>query len=396
MKKIVLLCGFVVLCLTATGAMGTTAIVTEDAPVYKNAKEIIETLPAGSKVTTGKVNKNWIQVSYLKKDQKTSRTGWVALSKLEEIRKGFADARVSAHCILHVQDASYADRFDLKKAEDFYAGAARSLVNARDEPAFDPNVKLRIYLLNRESFNSLKKQQRQPEDSVGFSPTLGQVYLDFSLRTASTIHKGLIVHEYAMLVLREYARQPKNRSGAGAALPLWLIESFAVYHEYQAGFNTDNLIYVQDKPRLTTLSSMPNKEKDRDSYLATAGTLGHMLLNYGTSEQFSALVRAIQAGAGRENPRTIMLNHYKLSRAKFQAEWARYVDQLKEQYGIRKREDELKDREDEDDSFDPSDPIGSPRAWVDSYLKDLLPDDLGPIARRSVVSRVRSVLDQYR
>jgi hypothetical protein len=394
------LCAALALCQAAAAATGQTAILIEEAKVYKSAQDVIATLPAGAKVAVGKTSGQWVAVSWRTKEE--VRQGWVERAKLEAIQEGF-DAAVSQHCVLHAQDPAYIERFDLKITENLYAAVARSLINRpKEEPPFNPDVKLRIYLFNRKTYANLAKRYRQSPDDVGFVPLRGQVYLEYSLRTTTTPMKALIVHELAVLVLRDYANQPRNRRGVGGPLPLWLVQGFATYHELLAGFNTDNLIYVSDKPKLATLvnkTSMPSKEKDRDKYLATAGTLGHMLLNHGTTERFSGLVRALQAGAGRARPDAIMLQHYGLTRTKFQDEWARYVDVLKDKYGIRKREDELDDREDEDEPRDPRDRYdfmsmrgNFERDWVNKYLARRLPPSIGPADRRSLVSRILAAL----
>ncbi len=393
MKATAILCAGLALCLAAAAATGQTAILISQAKVYKTAQEVIATLPAGTKVAVGKTSGQWVAVSW--RTEEEVRQGWVERARLEAIQEGF-DAAVSEHCILHAQDATYIERFDLDVTENLYAAVARSLINTKDEPPFNPNVKLRIYLFNRQTYSALAKRYRQSADDVGFVPLRGQVNLDYSLRTTTTPMKALVVHELAVLVLRDYANQPRNRPGVGGPLPLWLIEAFAMYHEYRAGFDTDDLIYVSDKPKLSTLThknSVPTKEKDRDEFLATAGTLGHMLLNYGTTERFSALVRALQAGAGRAKPDAIMLQHYGLTRTKFQDEWARYVDALKEKYDIKKREEELEDREDEDDWDDFVTMRGDlQRDWVDKYLAHLLPSSVEPADRHSLVSRILAAL----
>ncbi len=385
MKGITICCAVLALCLAASVAAGATAIIMEAAQVHKSAKEVIETLPMGAKVTTGRVNGEWVAISYQKAGEETVRQGWVKRSTLEEIPNGY-DSRVSPHCILHAQDPRNAERFDLQLTEDLYNAVARSLINARGEPPFKPNVRLRIYLLSGQTFKEHAKRYGQPADSVAFSPGPGLVYLDYSLRSTTPPMKGLVVHELATLVLREYAVQPRNRRGAGAPLPIWLIELFATYHEYQAGFNTDNLIYVSDKPKLSTLvnkRSVPTKEKSRREYLATAGTLGHMLLNYGGTEQFTGLVRTLQATAGRGKPDAIMLQYYEMTRTRFQTEWARYVDQLKEKYGIRKLEKELKEREGEDDKYD-----DFTHRRINDSLANLLTKGLDPVAKRLLVNRI--------
>ena len=388
------LCAALALCLAAAAATGQTAILIEEAKVYKSAQDVIATLPAGAKVAVGKTSGQWVAVSWRTKEE--VRQGWVERANLEAVQEGF-DAAVTQHCILHAQDPTYIERFDLDVTENLYAAVARSLINRpKDEPPFKPDVKLRVYLFNRETYATLAKRYHQSPDDVGFVPLRGQVYLEYSLRTTTTPMKALVVHELAVLVLRDYANQPRNRRGIGGPLPLWLIEAFATYHEYRAGFNTDNLIYVSDDPKLSTLvnkTSVPRKEKARDEYLATAGTLGHMLLNYGTTEQFSGLVRALQAGAGRAKPDVIMLQHYGLTRTKFQNEWAGYVDRLKEKYDIKKREEELEDREDEDEWDDFLSMRGDfERAWVNKYLARLLPPSVGPADRRSLVSRILAAL----
>ena len=164
--------------------------------------------------------------------------------------------------------------------------------------------------------------------------------------------KGMVVHELARLVLRAYANQPPNRRGVGAPLPTWLVEAFATCHEYLAGFNTDNLLYVNDKPKLSTLAGrrgIPSHAKDRREYLATAGALGHMLLNYGSRTQFSRLVRALQASGGRGNPDALMLQFYEMTRVGFQGEWSTYVDQLKQKHGIRDLEKEIDEGDEDED-----------------------------------------------
>ena len=144
-----------------------------------------------------------------------------------------------------------------------------------------------------------------------------------------------------------------------APLPVWLIEAFATCHKYLAGFNTDNLFYVDDKPKLSMIANrrgIPTRVKDRRQYLATAGTLGHMLLNYSSRRQFSHLVRVLQANAGRGNPDVLMLQFFEMSRNSFQVEWAKYVEQLKEKHDIKKMEEEIEDEEDDSDrDRDPDD-----------------------------------------
>jgi len=393
MKGIAILCLVLAGCLAAGAAGAATAIVIDTANAYSSNREVTDTLPPGQKVEPVRADKDWVLVKYSKEREETIRQGWVERSKLEEIPEGF-DSRVSEHCILHAQEPNYAERFDLKVTEEFYNAVARSLVNGKEEPPFNPNVKLRIYLLNRETYLDAAKRRGEPTDGVGFRPALGSVYLEYSLRATTPPMSGLIVHEFAMLVLRDYANQPPGRATAGAPLPLWIIEAFAMYHEYLAGFNTDDLTHVADKPKLSTITnrtSVPTKEEDRIEYLATAGTLGHMLLNYGSSERFSGLVRVLQATAGRgESPSVTMLKYYgNMTKIKFQTEWARYVSELKEKYGIKKREEEIKDQEE-----DEGDGLFSPSSgnWIDNYLKGFLPGKSNRAVRRSFISRLRSAL----
>ncbi len=350
MKATTICCAVLALCLAACAATGATAILIDPAEVYKNTGEPIDTLPRDTKVTPGRVNDQWVYITYQKAGEETPRAGWVKRTVLEQVPEGF-HSRVSEHCIVHSQDPMGLQRFDVSVVENLYTGIARSLLNAEGEPVFDPNVKLRVYLLNGATFTEQAKANGQSPDAAGFAPRTGQVYLDFSLRATTTQMKGLVVHELAVLVLLDYASQPTDRRGAGAPLPVWLIEAFATYHEFQAGFNTKNLLYVPDEPRLSSLTTkrtVPTKFEHRREYLATAGTLGHLLLNYGTRQQFSQLVRRTQASAGRTRADAIMLEIYGLSRAKFQAAWARYVEQLKKKHGIDKLEKEIKDKEDKD------------------------------------------------
>ncbi len=345
MKGTIICCAVLVLCLAACAATGTTAILIDPAQVYKNTGELIDTLPREAKVIPGRINGQWVHITYQKAGEDAPRAGWVKRTVLEQVPEGF-DSRASEHCIVHSQDPMGLQRFDTNVFEDLYTRIARSLLNAEGEPAFNPNVKLRIYLLNGAAFAEQAKANRQSPDAGAFAPRTGQVYIDFSLRTTTSQMKGLVVHEFAILVLRDYANQPTDRRGAGAALPVWLIEAFATYHEFEAGFNTSDLLYVPKEPRLSSLTSrrtVPTKFEYRRAYLATAGTLGHLLLNFGTRQQFSQLVRRVQASAGGTRADAIMLEIYGLSRTKFQAAWATYLEQLKKKHGIDKIEEELKE-----------------------------------------------------
>jgi hypothetical protein len=350
MKRITSCCAALALCLVAGVAVGATAILTDAAQVYKTPTEVTDTVPMGTKVTTGRVNGQWVEISYQKPDEEAARTGWVQAGLLEEIPAGY-DSRVSQHCIVHAQEPRNLERFDLDVTEDFYNTIAHSLINAEGEPPFAPNVKLRVYLFNGQTFEQAAGRYNQPPGTTAFSPALGQVYIDFSLRTMTPAMKGMVVHEMARLVLRAYANQPPNRAGVGAPLPVWLVEAFATCQEYLAGFNTDDLLYVKDNPKLSMLANrrgVPTREDDRREYLATAGTLGHMLLNYSSKRQFSHLVRVLQANAGRGNADDLMLQFFQMSRITFQSEWARYVAELKEKHGIKKLEEEMKKQEEDE------------------------------------------------
>ncbi|MBN1918338.1 MAG: hypothetical protein JW889_10535 [Verrucomicrobia bacterium] len=334
----------------AAAAFGATAVVTDKANVHKSPQEVIDSLTAGTKVVTGRVNGLWVEIQYTKENETQARTGWVQAAFLEPMQEGY-DAAVSGHCIVHAQDPRSLDRFDLKAIESYYSAIRGDLVNAQGEPEFTPNVKLRVYLLDKATFAPLAKSAGEPDDSIAFSPTVGSVYLDFSLRNTATAMKAEIVRQMSRLVLLDYAAQPLGRQGAGAPLPLWLVETFAMYQQFRAGLNTDHLLYVDDKPKLSMLvntQSLPRRFEDRRAFLATAGTLGYLLLSHGTREQFSQLVRIAQTSGARMRGDELLYQFYNMTRVAFNREWSTYVDQLKEQHDIRRMERELKEREDED------------------------------------------------
>jgi hypothetical protein len=407
MKFISTSCAVIAVCLAAHVALGATAILIEKAEVYKTPEQVADTLTAGTKVATGRVSGEWVEVSYTKNDEQQPRTGWVQRAYLEPIEEGY-DATVSAHCVVHAQTPADAGRFNLKITEDLYNVVAGSLVNAQGEPPFAPNVKLRVYLLDKATYAPLAKQAGEPDDSVAFSPNLGSLYLDFSLHDTTTAMKGQIVHELARLVLFDYSRQPQGRPGAGAPLPLWLVEAFAVYHEFHAGFNTDDLLYVPDKPKLTMLinsDTLPRRFEDRRAYLATAGTLGHMLLNAGTKEQFSQLVRIVQTTGNRMKGDALLYEYYKMTRAGFNKEWEKYVDLLKEQHDIRRKEEEMR-RNEENNRRDrdfggfsqnqtPDDPVATARnRRLSDYIAAVLPSDFSRTERRAAIDRIISALNK--
>jgi hypothetical protein len=352
MKRLTLCCAILAVCVAAgIAAVGpaaaVTAILTDKADVYRTPEQVIETLPAGTKVITGAVNGEWVAVSYQKEGEEAPREGWVNRTLLEEIPPGY-DARVSAHIIVHAEDPANIDRFDLKVTEDLYRSIGNSLTNAENEPAFTPVSKLRIYLFNRNTFRAQAKRAGEPDDSIAFSPALGQVYLDFSLSSATPPMKGVIVHEIARLVLRDYSMQPQGRAGAGGPLPLWIVETFAVYQQFQAGYNTDILVYMSDRPKVSSLvnaRSLPSHRQERDAYLATAGSLGYMLFGHGTREQFSHLIRIIQVDGGRTRGDALLYQLYGLTAAGFRSEWIRYVDQLKQKHNIKRLEEDIKEEE---------------------------------------------------
>jgi hypothetical protein len=354
MKTTTVCCAMLIVCLTACTATGATAILIDPAEVHDNSGKVVDNLPLDTEVTTGRVRGQWVEVRYQKPDQDAPRVGWVRGGLLERVPQGF-NSRVSGHCIVHSRDPRGLESFDTGVIEELYTGIARSLINAEGEPAFDPNVKLRIYLLNPETFAQQADADDQPADIGSFSPRTGQIYVNFSLDTTTAQMKGLTVHELAVLVILDYANQPRNRQGAGRPVPVWLIEAFATYHEFEAGFNTDDLLYAPDEPRISDLTrkrSVPTDPKDRREYLATAGTLGYLVLNYGTRRRFSELIRRIQASPPGTRSDDILLQLYDMSRGTFQDRWATYVLQLKRKHGIIELEEELEEREEEDEEDD--------------------------------------------